>query len=205
MVFRIKIALKTACLLAGISLSSAASADTLNFLGELGFGRVNSTTAILSNATIETSEDNLFVHGAGNVGDTLGVGSIGSTFISSERNNVLGNDLTITFNSIVSNVMFDTYASGLGSRGHVKAYFGTTVLGRHNFDNAHESVDLSGLGQITSLIISDTVPESHGYYFNNFSFDTVGVSAVPLPAALPLFGAAMAGLGFLGWKRKRDS
>ena len=34
---------------------------------------------------------------------------------------------------------------------------------------------------------------------------TLAVSAVPLPAALPLFGAALAGLGVFGWKFKRDS
>ncbi len=30
-----------------------------------------------------------------------------------------------------------------------------------------------------------------------------GVSAVPLPAALPLFLSALAGLGLMGWRRKR--
>jgi hypothetical protein len=30
------------------------------------------------------------------------------------------------------------------------------------------------------------------------------VSAVPLPAALPLFGAALAGLGVFGWKFRRN-
>ncbi|MET1411486.1 VPLPA-CTERM sorting domain-containing protein [Roseibium sp. HPY-6] len=31
------------------------------------------------------------------------------------------------------------------------------------------------------------------------------VTAVPIPAALPLMGGALAGLGFLGWRRKRSS
>jgi len=30
-----------------------------------------------------------------------------------------------------------------------------------------------------------------------------GVSPVPLPAALPLFLTALAGLGFMGWRKKR--
>ena len=29
------------------------------------------------------------------------------------------------------------------------------------------------------------------------------ISAVPVPAALPLFVSALAGMGFLGWRRKR--
>ena len=33
---------------------------------------------------------------------------------------------------------------------------------------------------------------------------TFALSAVPLPAALPLFGAGLAGLGFVGWKRRAD-
>jgi len=31
------------------------------------------------------------------------------------------------------------------------------------------------------------------------------VSPVPLPAALPLFGTALAGMGFIGWRRKRKA
>lgn len=30
------------------------------------------------------------------------------------------------------------------------------------------------------------------------------VSAIPLPAALPLFASALAGFGFFGWRRRRQ-
>lgn len=33
--------------------------------------------------------------------------------------------------------------------------------------------------------------------------DNVQISAVPLPAALPLYGAGLAAMGFIGWRRKR--
>ena len=36
-------------------------------------------------------------------------------------------------------------------------------------------------------------------------FDTPPVSAVPLPAALPLFATGLAGLGLLGWRRKKKA
>ncbi|MEP3245439.1 MAG: hypothetical protein ABJN40_14855 [Sneathiella sp.] len=36
-----------------------------------------------------------------------------------------------------------------------------------------------------------------------FSWQAYPVSAVPLPAALPLYGAGMALLGFFGWRRKK--
>ncbi len=38
---------------------------------------------------------------------------------------------------------------------------------------------------------------------NSFEFDDVSVSAVPLPAALPLFGVALAGLGVMRRRRVR--
>ncbi|WP_025897495.1 Npun_F0296 family exosortase-dependent surface protein [Sneathiella glossodoripedis] len=40
---------------------------------------------------------------------------------------------------------------------------------------------------------------------NAFEYANVEVSAVPLPAALPLYGAGMALLGLLGWRKRRAS
>lgn len=40
---------------------------------------------------------------------------------------------------------------------------------------------------------------------NSFEFDRVAVSSVPLPAALPLFGAGLAGLAGFGWFGARKS
>jgi len=42
------------------------------------------------------------------------------------------------------------------------------------------------------------------YYLQNVSFGTPdSVAATPLPAALPLFGTALAGLGSAGWMKRR--
>jgi len=38
-----------------------------------------------------------------------------------------------------------------------------------------------------------------------FNLATIQISAVPLPAALPLFGAALLGIGFLGKRRKKNA
>ncbi|WP_169566545.1 hypothetical protein [Sneathiella limimaris] len=40
---------------------------------------------------------------------------------------------------------------------------------------------------------------------NDFSLAAISVSTVPLPAALPLYGSALAVLGFLGWRRKQKA
>jgi len=41
--------------------------------------------------------------------------------------------------------------------------------------------------------------------FTYAKFTQISVSAVPLPAALPLMGAGFAALGFMGWRRKRKA
>lgn len=40
-------------------------------------------------------------------------------------------------------------------------------------------------------------------YNDDFKIASVTVSAIPLPAAFPLYAAGMAVLGFMGWRRKR--
>jgi hypothetical protein len=37
----------------------------------------------------------------------------------------------------------------------------------------------------------------------NAYFDNVQLSAVPIPAALPLFGTGLGIMGFVGWRRRR--
>jgi hypothetical protein len=37
------------------------------------------------------------------------------------------------------------------------------------------------------------------------NFDQIALAAAPIPAALPLFGAGLAGIGFVGWRRKRQT
>ena len=80
-------------------------------------------------------------------------------------------------------------------------------------------LDGVNIGDFTNDQIS---PISHS--FNGMSFDyrfefnssnttigfhqvvnegTISVSAVPVPAALPLFGTGLAVMGFIGWRRKR--
>ncbi len=66
----------------------------------------------------------------------------------------------------------------------------TTLMGTFAF------ADLgSGFGTISSFILRES---DHEIYVASYAG-----SAVPLPAALPLFGSALAMLGIVGWRRKR--
>ena len=60
---------------------------------------------------------------------------------------------------------------------------------------------------IYSLLIGNGVFGTYGDgfidYTITFTVESPQISVVPLPAALPLYGAGMALLGFIGWKRKR--
>lgn len=74
---------------------------------------------------------------------------------------------------------------------------------------------LAQLGMIKYIAVVDTTEAKSAGGKSTDGFDVVAVKittvevgaegAVPVPAALPLFATAMAGLGFLGWrKRKAD-
>ena len=57
----------------------------------------------------------------------------------------------------------------------------------------------SGFGTISSFILRESDEE---IYVASYAGE---VAAVPLPAALPLFGSALAMLGIVGWRRRRQA
>jgi hypothetical protein len=57
---------------------------------------------------------------------------------------------------------------------------------------------ITGLPDFTSATFSDNHP------LGSFEF-ALGVTQVPLPAALPLFATGLGALGLLGWWRKRKN
>lgn len=63
-------------------------------------------------------------------------------------------------------------------------------------------------GASVYLFTFDNVSDPFGTQFYIDEIDVVSLEdpvVVPLPAALPLFGTALAGLGFIGWRRKRKA
>jgi hypothetical protein len=69
-----------------------------------------------------------------------------------------------------------------------------------------------GFAQKTRLVRYYREKSPRVWLFNHIPDDpqyqvlfTLGATATPLPAALPLFASGLGGLGFLGWCRKRKA
>ena len=63
-----------------------------------------------------------------------------------------------------------------------------------------------GVGFAVVTILTDVMFDKiqfFSYNKNAFEYANIEVSAVPLPAALPLYGAGMALMGFLGWRKRK--
>jgi hypothetical protein len=98
------------------------------------------------------------------------------------------------------------------------AYNGATIAGF--IDYSFETFGLGGAGGGGSFLVDD-LPGLETVLFSlvnlsSFSFtadsdlryvqfDNVQVTATPIPAAFPLLGTALAGLGFMQWRRKRQT
>ena len=59
-------------------------------------------------------------------------------------------------------------------------------------------------GDHLSLFSTDGGSSWQSEEYNNV-FQILGTAAIPLPAAFPLFATALAGMGLLGWRRKRKA
>lgn len=78
-----------------------------------------------------------------------------------------------------------------------------TVLGSDLiFDGAPD-----GDGAINAIITTSAAFDSFQFISTDDSFEyaNLQVSVVPLPAALPLYGAGMAIIGFIGWRKRKNS
>lgn len=174
-----KNALIAAALFAGAALP--ASAATLS-VGSLPSGFYGSTTVVLPEATLVSGGDNFYFGGASNV-----PGSFCATSGYSCQA-----DLTLTFASAVANLSFNVSGADAGDNVLLSIFNGASLLGQLTF-TFDTVVDLSSYGAITGLFFDDS-SSGAGVAYSNFSFDTVQVAPVPVPAALPLLAAALGGL-----------
>ncbi|MCG8550071.1 MAG: VPLPA-CTERM sorting domain-containing protein [Desulfobacterales bacterium] len=173
-------------------MSLNAAADTLNF-SELPRDVVLTTPAVLSNATITSSTGDTYID---SLYSTNGFGAIcGADGSTCEA------DLNIQFDSTIENLSFSIHGYGGNDSLTVMGYLGATLVNTVSLTDT-PLLDISAWGQMDRLFLDYDGSDDYGYAFSDFDFTTV--TAVPLPAALPLFGAALMGLGYLSRRRKQQ-
>lgn len=128
----------------------------------------------------------------------LGTGEVGNEYVAISG----GSSLTFTFTGPASYLGF--LWGTVDDFNTATFYDGDTVVGSFSGADLLDPPDgVSAIyanfyavgGTFTSVVLA-----SGG---NSFEFDNVRVAATPLPAALGLFGMAVAGMGVLGVKRRR--
>ena len=85
-------------------------------------------------------------------------------------------------------------------------YQGSWVDALYGDDAALDGVN-KGLGFIVASVIANGVFDEVRFTSgsNAFEYANLTVSAVPLPAAFPLYGAGLALIGFIGWRKRRKA
>ncbi|MEH6401970.1 MAG: hypothetical protein V7750_01265 [Sneathiella sp.] len=181
-----------------LGISAPALADTLDFT-QAPLGYTGSNILELSNATLTSDGKEFYVGPPGQYDEVNNLGAI----CSNDSRNSCAFDMEIAFTGMVENLSFASFVVGKGDKAEVSAYNGDTFLGMIAI-KSNTILDFSSYGYITSLFFDDKTKKhgQNGIVYGDFSFESVGsISAVPLPPSILLFGAALAGLAFLKWKR----
>lgn len=178
-----------------VAAASGTQAATLDFTEVGASGIVPATVINLSNATLTSFGDDMFIGAPGAFGET---NALGIVCASPAGNNGCEEDLQISFVSSVMNLMFESFGASQGDNVTVSAFSGATLLGSLVV-TTDTSIDFSAFGAIDRLTFIDNSTAA-GIGWGDFSFNT---NAVPEPGSFALLGLALGGLGFMG-RRKRS-
>jgi hypothetical protein len=136
--------------------------------------------------------------------DLVGSSTTGTVQSTVGFNLVAGTSYTIAYTDVLQGFAFGSspeldYKVSLGSyEFDVTSIPTVTAISLMFTAAANEANALLTFKTITS------VDCCHGPVISGLSIDA-SVATTPLPAALPLFASALAGMGFLSWRRKRSA
>ncbi|MET0103953.1 MAG: PEP-CTERM sorting domain-containing protein [Sedimenticola sp.] len=170
---------------------TGAQASTLDFTEVGATGIVSQTVINLSNATLTSYGDDMYIGAPGAFGETNNLGIVCASPVGSGN---CEEDLQIDFLSVVTDLMFESFGVQAGDSVTVSAYLGASLLGS-TVVTTQTTVDFSGLGSIDRLFFADSSTAA-GIGWGDFSFNT----SVPEPTTLALMGLGLAGIG---WKRRK--
>jgi hypothetical protein len=176
------------------------AAATLDFTEIGATGLVPSTSVSITNATITSFGDDLFVGSPFFFGEANGLGIICASPAGSGN---CEEDMQIDFTSDVTNLSFGSFAVSAGDEVEVTAFLDGTALGSATV-TTETLVDFSAFGAIDSLTFTDSSTRA-GIGWGDFSFDIGPIlpAPVPLPASFPLMAIALGGLVLA--KRRRTA
>ncbi len=173
-------------------LANSAHATTIDFEDRTG----PSTFAAAGNAQTLTYGIATFTGGVILTGESAQTTDNSSVY-GTRNENDLTNPLIINFSQAVQNFSFQILNAIAGD--YQITYNGgtTTTFNLATTGGSIQNESLGGVGtQIAIQFLGPALGDTtYDFAIDNVSFDVANVSAVPLPAALPMFGAALMGLG----------
>ena len=191
--------------------AATATAATLDFT-ERAFiganGNVAGTTYAITTSPGGLLSFNDTVSGGTCVGlacvlDGLGVGDDEITIGDEEIRIDFGTTVRITdlaFLDLFSSSNGDNQERALVSYSGGSMFF-DSLLSETSGDSGFRAVH--GLNILTTFLVFGADGTNDGAGFDDFALAAIGVSAVPLPPAVLMFGAAMGGVGLLARRRKK--
>lgn len=185
------------------SLTAASNAAHLDFT-EIAGDPSNQSTLNLTNATLkhdQPAEGFIYLPDFGDTNDSVnGKGSICAIDAGLCRGT-----MSIEFTHDIHNLFIGFAGGGTDDEVFVSGWKDGSFVNFTNITSAGV-FDFSFLGIIDKIILFNDSP-STGFLYQDFTFDTMPtgeeILATPLPAALPMFGAALGLLGFVRHRQNR--